>query len=105
MVNRMAYLRHVKGKTIMDVAYDLDLPITTYQQYESGLREPSFKTLIAIANYYDCTLDYLLCRTEVFEQPTQKDMDLAFQLNRLLEPDDIAALNTLISHLKKEHDD
>lgn len=88
----------------MEVAYDLDLPITTYQQYESGLREPPFKTLIAIANYYSCTLDYLLCRTEIFEQPSQKDMDLAFQLNRLLEPDDISALNTLISHLEKRHE-
>lgn len=102
MINRMAYLRRAKGKTIMEVAYDLDLPITTYQQYESGLREPPFKTLIAIANYFGCTLDYLLCRTEVFEPPFQKDMDLAFQINRLLEPDDIAALNTLISHLEKK---
>ncbi len=101
MANKMSYLRNAKGKTIMETALDLELPITTYQQYEAGTHEPPFHVLFKIADYYGCTLDYLLGRTEVFEKPAEKDLELAFQFNRLLRQEDIAAFNTLISHVEK----
>lgn len=101
MKNRMSDLRKSKEKSIMDVAYDLELPITTYQQYEAGTREPPFAMLIRIADYYGCTLDYLLMRSEIFETPTDADLEFSFQYNRLLDEEERAALNTLIKRLEK----
>jgi transcriptional regulator with XRE-family HTH domain len=46
-----------------DVAKDLGLPYTTYVNYEKGDREPSSEVLIAIADYYNTTVDYLIGKT------------------------------------------
>ena len=36
----------------------------TISQYENGAREASYDALIAIADYFDVSIDYLLGRTE-----------------------------------------
>ena len=46
------------------VARDLTIPYTTYVGYEKGEREPNSETLIALANYYNVSVDYLLGRTD-----------------------------------------
>ena len=33
-----------------------------YQNYEHGLREPKMSALIALADFYDISLDELVCR-------------------------------------------
>ena len=35
-----------------------------YQRYEYGEREPSFQKLIALADYFDVSLDYLVGRSD-----------------------------------------
>lgn len=36
----------------------------TVSQYETGIREASYDALIAIADYFDVSIDYLLGRTD-----------------------------------------
>lgn len=36
----------------------------TVSQYETGIREASYDVLIAIADYFDVSIDYLLGRTD-----------------------------------------
>lgn len=36
--------------------------LPTYQRYEYGTREPQLSTLIALADFYNITLDDLVCR-------------------------------------------
>jgi len=43
---------------------DLHLNQNSISRYESGEREADYATLIAIADYFDVSLDYLLERTE-----------------------------------------
>lgn len=38
------------------------IALRTYQYYERGQREPTVSTLIALADYYDLSLDALVCR-------------------------------------------
>ena len=38
------------------------IALRTYQYYERGQREPTVSTLIALADYYDMSLDELVCR-------------------------------------------
>lgn len=46
--------------TMREVASKLEIPYTTYVNYEKGLREPNSEMLIKIANFYGVTIDYLL---------------------------------------------
>lgn len=56
---RIRDLREDKDKTQKEVADALGLWLNTYRNYETGLREPPFYIMIAIAKYYNVSLDYL----------------------------------------------
>lgn len=43
---------------------ELGIGQNTVSRYESGVLEADYKTLIAIADYFDVSIDYLLGRTD-----------------------------------------
>ena len=43
---------------------ELGMSQNTISRYETGAREPSNDELIAIADYFDVSIDYLLGRTD-----------------------------------------
>ena len=43
---------------------DLGLTQNSVSRYESGAREADYKTLIALADYFGVSVDYLLERTD-----------------------------------------
>ena len=47
-----------------EVAEQIGVGLRTYQGYESGKSEPKYETLIALADFFDVTLDYLMGRTD-----------------------------------------
>lgn len=53
-------LRKNLGKTQAEVAADLKLNVITYGRYENGIFDPPIKKLIEIANYFGCSIDYLV---------------------------------------------
>ena len=55
-------LRLRLGKTQKEVAEDMGLQVSTYSNYEQGLREPSLDVLKIICDYYGVTADYLIGR-------------------------------------------
>lgn len=59
---RLKYARTAFGFTQQQVAEYLDLTLRSYQRYESGDCAPPITMLLAIADLYDISLDYLLCR-------------------------------------------
>lgn len=54
--------RKKSGKTQKEVAEGIGIGQGTYKNYETGAREPNGDTLVAIANYFNVTTDYLLGR-------------------------------------------
>ena len=44
------------------LAAEIGISWRTYQNYELGLREPALSTLIALADFYELSLDELVCR-------------------------------------------
>lgn len=62
-INRLKELRLSRDMTMKDAAKQLGLPYTTYVNYEKGLREPNSETLIAFANLYGVSVDYVIGRS------------------------------------------
>lgn len=63
-MNRLKQLRQELNKSMADVARELHIPYTTYVNYEKEVREPNPETLIEFANYFSCSVDYLICRSD-----------------------------------------
>ncbi len=61
---RLKYLREKKRISQLKMAMDLNLAQNTISQYESGVRQADYQTLISIANYFNVSIDYLLERTD-----------------------------------------
>lgn len=57
-------MRKAKRITQQRLAMDLNLNQNSIRRYESGEREADYKTLIALADYFHVSIDYLLERTD-----------------------------------------
>jgi len=62
--DRLKQLRLKKSLNMKQVAKELDIPYTTYVGYEKDTREPDSEILKALADFYDCTIDFLLGRSD-----------------------------------------
>lgn len=47
-----------------DLAQSLNISQRAYSHYENGTRKIPLDTLVALADYYNCSIDYLLGRTK-----------------------------------------
>ena len=59
-MDRIHELRKEMGISMREAAKRLQMPYTTYVNYEKGLREPSSEVLIALARFFNVTIDYLV---------------------------------------------
>ena len=75
-MNRLSQLRQEKGLNMREAARRLNMPYTTYVNYEKGTREPNSETLIALAEFYGVSIDYLLCKSST---PPVQEIPPGFQ--------------------------
>ena len=61
---RLIQLKNERGLLQKDIARDVGLALRTYQYYETGQRKPDSDALIALADYFDVSLDYLAGRSD-----------------------------------------
>lgn len=62
--NSLQTIRKKLGLKQTKVAMDLGTTQETISSYETGRIFPNIDMLIALANYYNTSIDYLLCRTK-----------------------------------------
>ena len=60
---RLKELRKQKNITQIKLAMDLNLSQNSISRYELGEHEAGYATLIAFADYFNVSIDYLLERT------------------------------------------
>lgn len=62
---RLRDLREEKNLTRHMLASKLNVSYSTVSKYETNIRFPDKETLVALADFFDVSLDYLLCRSNI----------------------------------------
>ncbi|MGN1082387.1 MAG: helix-turn-helix domain-containing protein [Candidatus Avispirillum sp.] len=64
MKNNLKLLRKRKGYTQVAVQMKTGIEQALLSKFENGERVPPTETLIRLADFYDVSIDYILCRTD-----------------------------------------
>ncbi len=64
MIIRLKKLRKTKNISQLKLAMDLGMNQNSISRYETGERQADYETLIAFADYFNVSIDYLLGRTD-----------------------------------------
>lgn len=120
--NIFKQLRLSNGLTQAEISSKLGISRSTIGMYETGAREPDFKTLEKIADFFNVDIDYLLGRNhknistetigryytneetakaaqEIFEN---KELRALFDVQRDMDPEDLKALHNMALALKRK---
>ena len=62
--SRLRELRREKKETQAQVAAAIGIQERHYQRFEGGENLPGFANLVALADHFSVSLDYLMCRTD-----------------------------------------
>ncbi len=94
-------LRIERNLSQMELALDLGMPQSTYQQYESGVHEAGYNVLIQLADYFDVSIDFLLGRTNIRTPVKDADLQVAMRIQQLGNPTFTKTALTLLEELEK----
>ena len=64
LVARLDELKVSRKLLQKQVAEGSGIPLRTYRRYENGEREPTMSALVALADFFKVSTDYLLGRTD-----------------------------------------
>lgn len=64
-MNNLKNLRETKKLTQIRLSIDVEVSQELISQYELGKSKPNVDNLIKLANYFNCSTDYLLERTDI----------------------------------------
>ncbi len=100
---RLKMLRQKHRLTQSDLAEILELKPTAISNYESERNEPSFGKLIALAQYFDVSCDYLLGVTDSYlrigGEVLDRDIVEFFQLYQQLSSKSVVELGHFARYL------
>ena len=83
IANRIKYLRENLGITQTELAKILKLSKSTISQYETDTNNPPDDIKIAMANYFNVSLDYLMGRTEDPTPINKEGVDILTKLEEV----------------------
>ncbi|MBR5553340.1 MAG: helix-turn-helix transcriptional regulator [Clostridia bacterium] len=64
MRNNLKHLRKQKGYTQLALQLRTGIEQALLSKFENGERVPPTETLLRLAEFYNVSIDYILCRTE-----------------------------------------
>jgi len=64
MKNNLRTLRKNRGYTQIALQMKTGIEQSLLSKFENGERLPPTETLVRLADFYDVSIDYILCRTE-----------------------------------------
>lgn len=108
-MNRIKILREELNMTQQELADKLDGAKSTVAMYENGSRKPSMEVLLKLSEIFNCSIDYLLCKTDT-RNPEKINIDEAevsflTGVKGLNETNKMIIKNTLEALLAKQEKD
>ncbi len=73
-MNRIKILREELNMTQQELADKLDGAKSTVAMYEKGDRKPSMEVLLKLSEIFDCSIDYILGKSDI-RNPEKADLD------------------------------
>lgn len=64
MQNRLRELRKERGYTQISLQMHTGIEQALLSKFETGERIPPTETLVRLADFYNVSIDYILCRTD-----------------------------------------
>ena len=64
MQNRLKHLRKSRGYTQISVQMQTGIEQALLSKFENGERVPPTETLMKLAEFYNVSMDYIMCRTD-----------------------------------------
>jgi transcriptional regulator with XRE-family HTH domain len=61
---RLKFLREKNNYTKLGLAEELGMSRMSYFRYEKGERLPNYEVLLQMADFFNVSVDYLMCRTD-----------------------------------------
>ncbi len=74
---RLKQLRTEKNVSQRVIAEYLGVTKQAYSLYELGKRDPDNDALYALSEYFEVSLDYLLCKSDIKKSPTDNGEEMA----------------------------
>lgn len=108
-MNRIKNLREEYGFTQQDLADKIHGAKSTIAMYESETRKPSIEVLLKLSEIFDCSIDYILCKTDLKKDEQQYDpfglSKLGFDMKDYNPPSEIQKqqIKSLIEVIMKEN--
>jgi transcriptional regulator with XRE-family HTH domain len=105
--DRLKNERNRKDITLEKMAEDLKTTKATLSRYENNLREPKVDFVKQIADYLQCSTDYLLDRTNnrmgIIVRDNVEDNDIKIELDKNIYPDGLTheQVVEILENLKK----
>ena len=107
-MNRIKLLREECGYTQQDLANKLDSSKSVIGLYESETRKPSLEILVKLSEIFNCSIDYILCKSDIRNSEINIDeADIAFAngIKGLNETNKMIIKNTIEALLAKQEKD
>lgn len=78
--NRLRELREEANISMQQLAEAIGVSNAAVCKWENGIAEPKVSYLVKLAAYFECTIDYLVCRTDDFN-PSEPTVTPPVKLN------------------------
>lgn len=106
-MNRIKTIREEFGMTQQELADQLDGAKSTIAMYENETRKPSLEVLIKLSEIFNCSIDYLLCKTNIrnFEKEDPKFFSSYQKEMEGLTEDEILSALRFYKEMKKKYEE
>ena len=102
---RFGFLRQDNGVNMVDVAKALNISKQSVHQWAAGKNVPSADTLVALADYFNVSVDYLIGRSDIPERAGVESLGITqpefamIEKARSLAPEKLQLVESLLNQL------
>ena len=75
-MNRIKQLREENNWTQLELSKKMNCSMSSIAMYENETRKPSLEVLIKLSEIFNCSIDYILCKTDI-RNPKKINIDEA----------------------------